>query len=149
MSGEEEKSIIEIAVCREFLTRLGKQVGEKDIRKGDPHQGEPDIYYQNDYQQIYIELAEICSPDIAAGIANSRTEATLSHDTAIKTVENKLRKHYHVDRSIELLLYTAGRTALSQQAIADKLAPILVDGLGPFEKVWLMAESVILLASHD
>jgi len=77
----------------------------------------------------------ICSKSLAG--------FTFGNDVIEQTLQNKLEKIYHVDCPVDLLIYTNGRTALSDDIIEAKIRPILqCRGFGAFRKVWLFGDSV-------
>jgi hypothetical protein len=151
---EEEKSVIELEVFLEFvsLKDMGFIAGSE--RKGNADIREPDIFCKLDEGVVYFELAEVCAPEFASAITEAvktgKVEAVWGGDVSEKTLRKKISKKYDVTEPIELLLYTAGRSVLSDESIEEKLLPMLFNGFGQFRKVWLLGENgVRLLASNS
>ena len=147
---ESEKGEVELRVFNDFAKAENIGLVPGSATKGDADSGEPDICCETRKGKVYFELAEACAPEFAAEITRSlksrETVAVWGSDVSVETVKKKLKKTYSVSQPIELLLYTAGRTALPDDIISAQVSPILSDGIGPFRRVWLFGEGVQLLA---
>ena len=150
MASEYEKGIIELSIFKEFAAKAGLKVINGSARKSDPNQGKPDIYCHLHDGPAYFELTEACAPAFAAAISNGSWEDQeipfiWGSDVTEETVEKKLQKTYQVSEPVELLIYTAGRTTLPDAAIASKIRDVLINGSGPFRRIWLYGEQIMLL----
>jgi hypothetical protein len=150
MRTEDDKARTEIAVFREFATRCQLPIVQDSIRKGDPNSSEPDILCELDSGgPLAYELAEACAPEFASAqtrALKTGVEFTWGNDVSDKTVLSKIQKRYGVDCPVELLIYTNGRTALPEDAIAARIELVIQEhGQGQFERTWLMADHIIEL----
>jgi hypothetical protein len=150
---ETDKAKVEIAVFYDFVNAANIDIHENTVRKGEADLGQPDIFCEMEEGGVYFELTEACAPEFAAAITRSlkseKPEAVWGADVSKETIRNKLKKNYSVSVPIELILYTAGKTALSDDVIAAKLEPVLSNGMGPFRRVWLYGNGVQVLASNS
>ena len=150
MRGEDEKGEIELAVFREFARKASL------VLLGEPEkqtlQKKPDVLCKLEEGHVYFELTEACAPEFAAAVTESVKNDSVvfrwGNDISELTLANKLRKSYEVSEPIELILYTAGRTALPDDVITSKVSGILANDLGPFRRIWLLGDTVKLLASN-
>jgi hypothetical protein len=150
MTREHEKVALELAIFASFANRMN--LGAEDVRNGDATKGEPDILctLQGEGEVAY-ELAEACAPEFAEAETRARKDKdsvafAWGNDVSEVTIRNKLQKTYCVQRPLDLLLYTNGRTALPDDVITDKIIPLLAKGLGPFRRVWFMGDEVVELS---
>jgi hypothetical protein len=150
MRGELKKAEIEFKVFYEFAELTSLSFAYE--RKGNPDLGEPDIFCLVNNEPTYFELAEACSPEIAAAISKAvKTEESIyvrGNDTSEKTLRKKLKKEYSVLEPVELLLYS-GRTTLPDDVVIAKLEPIIFSNLGQFRKIWFLGEKANLIASSS
>ena len=154
MGKETEKAAVEMKVFTEFakVAKIGLVPGS--AKNGNADLGEPDIFCTLLKEgNTYFELTEACAPEFKAlinkSIKSGDPEVTSGSDVSVETLEKKLRKKYKVSEPVELLLYTNNGTVLTDKDIAEKVAPILSSGLGPFRRVWLLGEGAQVLASNS
>ncbi len=149
MTGEYEKGLIELSIFRLFAEQAGLKIIDGSPRKSDPNEGKPDIFCLLEEGPVYFELTEACAPGFVAAVSNgvnkSNTPTPGHVDVSEETVQKKLEKNYHVSAPVELIIYTAGRTALSDEAIINKVEPVINNGSGPFRRIWLFGEKIIQL----
>ena len=149
MSSEYEKGLVELSIFAEFAKQAELRIINGSPRKSNPNERKPDIFCQLKEGPTYFELTEACAPEFAAEISNGLNKhdspSRWHTDVSEETVKKKLQKSYQVSEPIELLIYTAGRTALPDEIIANKIREVLNDGAGPFQRVWLYGEQVTLL----
>lgn len=154
MRGEKEKAIVELAVFEEFAEKASLDLVAGSAAKTNPDEGKPDIFCKLKEGVVYFELAEACAPEFAKAFAQASKKPEESivvsgDDVSNKTVRNKLRKGYSISEPVELLLYTAGRTALPDDVIIARLEPVLSNGLGQFRRIWLLGNNVHELANKS
>lgn len=146
MTSEYEKGLVELSIFKSFAAKTGLKVRANSARKSDPNQGKPDIFCLLEEGPVYYELTEACAPEFVAALSNGSNKSDFPSpghtDVSEETVQKKLEKTYQTLVPIELVIYTAGRTALSDAAIINKIEPILKKGPGPFRRIWLYGESV-------
>lgn len=140
MSTEESKGLVELEVFRKFV--LASALPLSGARKGDVRLKEPDVVCQWSDQLVGFELAEVCTPDFLAGMAEaSRAGESVStlwggEDSSRATLRKKLAKHYVLAGPVHLLLYV-GFTGVPDEAVIDKLQQNeLRNGPGPFKSIW-------------
>ena len=149
MTSEYEKGLIELSIFRQFAAQAGLDIIGGDPIKSDPNEGKPDIFCLLEEGATYFELTEACAPEFVAAVSNGinrhDTPSAWHIDVSEETVQKKLEKTYQVSEPVELLIYTAGRTALPDQAIINKVQDVLSNGPGPFSRIWLFGEEVTQL----
>ena len=153
MRSEADKEKVEIQVFKDFAAASGLNICLKSIIKGDPNIGQPDISCKLNEQLVHFELTEACAPEFAKAITESGKSgdvvAVWGEDVSEKTILKKISNEYEVSEPVDLLLYTAGRTALPDEVIIARIDPILANGLGPFRRVWFMGDSCKCIASNS
>jgi hypothetical protein len=102
-------------------------------------------------------MAEACAPEFkraiselgkaiqAAENSNSPTPdppAVWGSDVSVETIRKKIQKTYPIKEPVELLLYTNGMTAMTDEVLKAYIEPVLASGAGQFRKVWLFGEDV-------
>ncbi len=151
MRGEEEKGEVELAVFREFARKVSLAT-ESEPEKQNPNERKPDILCILQEGPVYFELTEACAPEFAAAITKSIKQKkeiyARGNDVSKDTVAKKLRNKYEVEEPIELIVYTAGRTALPDEVIVQRMSDVFSKGYGPFRRIWFFGEEVALLASN-
>jgi hypothetical protein len=133
---EREKQNRELEVFQAFLKAVGWPNNDSIVNRAPP---EPDILYEHPtLGLIAFELAENCSPDIAAAITGQLRDGeqyyTRTRDYFLDVLRNKQKKEYETPHPVDLIIYTDGRCAtpddyiiaLSQQQ----------DDTGRFRKIW-------------
>lgn len=153
MRTESDRAPIELAIFAEFAKRQGLSILAGSLRKGDATRSEPDILCTLESGEVLaFELTEACAPEFAELETRAlKAHATFAwgNDVSEKTVRKKLTNTYSTDSPVELLIYTNGRTALTDEMIAAKLEPIFQIGLGQFRRVWLMGDEISEIASLE
>lgn len=151
MRGEVEKGEIELEVFYEFARKVPLTI-QGDPEKQNPNEGKPDILCILEEGPVYFELTEACAPEFAAAITKSLKQEkevfARGDDVSKFTIAKKLRNTYEVEEPIELVLYTAGRTVMPDEAIALRVCDVLSKDLGPFRRIWFFGEELELLASN-
>ena len=146
MTSEYEKGLVELSIFRQFAEQAALKIIDGSPKKSDPNKGKPDIFCLFEEGPVYFELTEACAPAFVAAVSNgsNKTDSPTKRHTDVseETVQKKLEKIYRVAAPIELLIYTAGRTALSDEAIISKIMPVLKNGPGPFRRIWLFGEKI-------
>jgi len=149
VTSEYEKGIVELSIFALFAEQAGLKIIDGSPRKSDPNEGKPDIFCLLDSGPVYFELTEACAPTFVAAVSNGSNrnhEPSAWHtDVSEETVQKKLEKSYQVSEPVELLIYTAGRTALPDKDIIEKIQPVLNNGAGPFRRIWLFGEKITQL----
>jgi len=149
VTSEYEKGIVELSIFALFAEQAGLKIIDDSPRKSDPNEGKPDIFCLLDSGPTYFELTEACAPTFVAAVStgsNKKDQPSDWHtDVSEETVQKKLEKSYQVSEPVELLIYTAGRTALPDEDIIEKIQPLLSKGLGPFRRIWLFGEKITQL----
>lgn len=149
MTSEYEKGIVELSIFALFAEQADLKIIDGSPRKSDPNEGKPDIFCVLDSGPTYFELTEACAPEFVAAVSNGSNkhdEPSEWHtDVSEETVQKKLEKTYQVSEPVELLIYTAGRTALPDEEIIDKVQLVLSSGPGPFRRIWLFGEKITQL----
>jgi len=153
MRTEDDKARVEIAVFREFADRRQIPVVPGSIQKGDANRGEPDILCELESGGfLAFELTEACAPEFAASQTRARktgVDFAWGNDVSDETVRKKIRKTYRTNRPVELLIFTNARTALPEDVIVARIELVMnEEGLGQFERIWLMANHIIELAPN-
>lgn len=149
MTSEYEKGVVELSIFRLFAKKAGLKIIDGSPRKSDPNLGKPDIFCLLEEGPVYFELTEACAPDFVAAVSNgcnkSNTPTKRHIDVSETTVQKKLTKRYRVSEPVDLVIYTAGRTALPDTEIINKIEPVLANGPGPFRQIWLFGDQVTLI----
>ncbi|MEZ5525255.1 MAG: hypothetical protein R3E62_09910 [Pseudomonadales bacterium] len=149
MTSEYEKGVVELSIFRQFAKKAGLKIIDGSPRKSDPNEGKPDIFCLLEEGPTYFELTEACAPEFVAAVSNGvnrhDTPSAWHTDVSEETVQKKLEKNYQVSEPVELLIYTAGRTALPDREIINKVREVLSDGPGPFSRIWLFGEDITQL----
>lgn len=148
MATEYEKGLVELATFKRFAKKAGLNLLSGSAKKTDPNEGKPDIFCVIGTEPVYFELTEACAPEFVAassGLKQGDIITVWGNDVSEETVKKKLEKSYQVNAPVELLVYTDGRTGLSDQLIAAKILEVLDSGHGQFRRIWLYGDSIILL----
>lgn len=148
MATEYEKGLVELSIFKQFAEEAGLKVLKGSTKKSDPNKGKPDIFCVIDTEPLYFELTEACAPEFAAASNGSKRSDIITvwgNDVSEETVKKKLQKTYQVKEPVELLVYTAGRTALSDTVIAKKIHRVLHFGHGQFRRIWLFGDTIMQL----
>lgn len=148
MRREWDKGEIEKAIFEEFAGCGRLQIIPGSVQKREPP--EPDILCTLiSGERVAFELAEACAPEFAAARTKSTNGEPLvcwGEDVSDETLLKKLSKTYSTVYETELLLYTNGLTALTDDVLKMKLQPLLRNYIGPYKRVWLFGDEVHLLA---
>jgi hypothetical protein len=149
MSNEQDKGILELRVFASFANRCGIPIVSGSAQKREPP--EPDILCQLETgEALAFERAEACAPEFAAALTaafrDGVSPAFWGEDVSAATIRKKLSKSYTVACSVELLLYTNGRTVLADDTIQAELEPIIQDVIGQFRRVWFFGDDLHVLA---
>jgi hypothetical protein len=153
---EEEKGEVEKAVFSEFIEKAGTSIDLTSVKKELPPF--PDISCRlSSNEKVWFELAEACAPEFKQAIADlgkairaaeesnspmPAPPAVWGGDVSAETIQKKIRKNYPVQEPVELILYTNGMTAMTDQVLKARIEPILSNGAGQFRRVWLFGEEV-------
>ncbi|WP_448556695.1 hypothetical protein [Thalassotalea montiporae] len=150
MRTESDKAKVELNIFLGFVDKASLNVNSETIRKGCADARQPDIYCELNGSPVYFELTEACSHEFCAAITKAlktgEPQVVWGDDVSEQTIAGKLTKTYNVSDPIELVLYTAGRTALPDEVIISRIESLLKDSLGEFHRVWLYGDEVHLLA---
>lgn len=153
MRGEDEKAETELRVFKEFAEKSSVGLVAGTAVKTNPNEGKPDICCRLEEGVVYFELAEACAPEIAKAITQASKQkepiGVWGDDVSNSTIKKKLNKKYLVSEPVELLLYTAGRTALPDDVIIARAKQVLSSGLGQFRRIWLLGDNVHELANES
>jgi len=153
VTSEYEKGIVELSIFALFAKEAGLKIINGSPRKSDPNKGKPDIFCVLDSGPIYYELTEACAPEFVAAVSNGSNKhdapSQWHTDVSEETVQKKLEKSYQISEPVELLIYTAGRTALPDEEIIEKIQPVLKNGPGPFRRIWLFGEKITQLFPEE
>ena len=148
MATEHEKGILELSIFKEFAKKADLKVLNGSAKKSDPNQGKPDIFCVIGAEPVYFELTEACAPEFAAASNGSKRTDIITvwgNDVSEETVKKKLQKTYQINQAVELLVYTNGRTGLSDEVIATKIQEVLNHGHGQFRRIWLFGDIIMQL----
>jgi hypothetical protein len=148
MRTEEDKAKAELAIFEQFVQQSALPIVPGSVYNGDHLLKEPDILCTlKSGERLAFELTEEVAPEFAKAL-NKNESFAWGNDVIEATVRKKLCKEYHVECPVDLLIYTNGRTALSDDIIIAKIHPLLqCKGSGPFRKVWLFGVSVHEIAA--
>ncbi|MGJ8685900.1 MAG: hypothetical protein ACSHWQ_00365 [Spongiibacteraceae bacterium] len=144
MASEVEKGKVEVSIFRRFAVAAGLNC--ESVEKQSPEESKPDLKCVINGEVVFFELTEACSEDVAKAIANIRrvadSELVRVKDYTSETYRKKIRKHYVVDRPVELLIYNIGRTLLPDEVLINNIRTISAQDKGQFRKVWYFGEHV-------
>lgn len=151
MRNETDKAEVELEVFKEFADLAGLP---GKYKKGDAEKREPDICYENGGNTSYYELAELCSPDIAANITHAlktgQVTAAFVGDNPETILRQKLGKTYSVDGPINLILYTSGRIITPAEDLIETFNQIVKNtSENPYEKIFLLGEIIFNITGLD
>lgn len=144
MERERIKENREIDVFMRFVTLSAMNVISDSIEHRPPP--EPDIICRVVGEGlIRFEPTEACAPEFAEAINNPRPSgvyACFGNDVTKETVLKKLDKSYPVAGPIELLVYTDGGTAKTDELLEYDITDALEEKEGPFCRIWLMGDKI-------
>lgn len=147
MSSEEAKAIHEVEIFSNFLSAAKVYPPPESIEKRKPP--EPDILCEfSTGDALAFELVEICDPNLAAAFSNpfdDRIVYVRTSDPTARIIRKKLSKEYSTDGPVELLCYTAGRTATPPSLIAGIARLYACSVRHRYRKVWLYSRRNVQL----
>lgn len=145
MTDTREKTERELRIFREFVQRSSLMVDPDSVKSCDPPR--PDISCEIcGLGVVHFELVEICDEALAETISRQERSNSLEPefvwlgDPIPRICRQKRRKNYKAEGPIDIVFYTAGRTAMPPDVIIPSIKRAFFSEPDPFHRVWLMAE---------
>lgn len=144
MRTESDKGNKEIEIFNRFVKLSKLPIDLSSIEKRMPR--EPDILCTHLQEgPLAFELAEICDPNLASSISNTKyadIQVFWTSDPSLKIVRKKLKTSYTTIYPRELLCYTDGRVVTTDDVIIPTIRPAIESFHGEFRRVWLLGENL-------
>jgi hypothetical protein len=153
MRDEVAKGEEEVRVFERFVHLSGLKIIPGSIRKRPPP--EPDLLCDIESEgPVAFEITEACASEFAQAeseIARGKEVGAIwagATGSATETIRKKLLKRYSAVCPMELIMYT-GRMGTPDSILKAWVQPYALSTLGPFRRIWLLGQSLHLLAPSE